>query len=95
MVTQTVKKRPFLLPTNDSFDALTQCNGLVQRKRQKIPKKETLSKLKITVLRQLDWGTFFAFSMFIEQFFFLIADKQNSEKTTGLSLSLHSHKGSY
>ena len=51
------QKTPFLWPTYDSFVALTQCNKLVLRIWQKITKKETWSKLKITLLRKLDWGT--------------------------------------
>ena len=51
------KKTPFLWPTNESFFALTQCDKLVLRKRQKMLKKKTWSKLKITVLGKLDWGT--------------------------------------
>ena len=55
---QTRSKTPFLWPTNDSFVALTHCDELVLRKWQKMPEKETWSKLKTIVLRKLDWGTF-------------------------------------
>ena len=51
------QKTPFLWPTDDSFVALTQCDELVLKKGQKLPKKETWSKLKITVPRKFDWGT--------------------------------------
>ena len=37
---------------------MTQRDKLVLRKWQKMPKKETWSKLKNTVIRKLDWGTF-------------------------------------
>ena len=53
-----LKKTSFLWQTDDSFVALTQCNELVLRKWQKMQKKkETGSKLKITVLIKLDWST--------------------------------------
>ena len=58
VVHKSGQKTPFLWPTYDSFIALTQCDKLVLRKWQKIPKKETWSKLKFTLPRKLDWGTF-------------------------------------
>ena len=51
-------------PTDGSFVALTQCDELVIRKWQKMPKRETWSKLKITVVRKLDWGTLGSVSWF-------------------------------
>ena len=57
------KKKTFLWQTDESFVTLTQCHKLVLRKWQKVPKKETWAKLKITVLRKLDWGTLNLFSI--------------------------------
>ena len=56
------QKLLFLWQKNNSFVALTQCNERVLRKWQKMPKKETRSKMKITLLRKLDLGTFYSFT---------------------------------
>ena len=58
LATKRVFLNPFCGQTNYSFVALTQCNKKIPIKCQKMPKKETQSKCKITVVRQFDWGTF-------------------------------------
>ena len=66
LCTKKVFSDRFCDQLNVSFLALTQYDKQITIKQKKMPKKKTKSKLKITVIRKLDWGILLIFIIYFK-----------------------------